>query len=211
MGDTLQDRVARGLGTVARVVGQPADAFRPARPTRPLASENRFLRLPAAFHVGTRFTTPERHGAPLWQGLFDSAYTRPGDYLAQGDAVYFIASQPRLLPVLCVKTNRVVRLSRGPITDRVGEVPYGGFDARELFLLTEWPASMFGLRGAGLPRAHLPADVGRADWTVLLPASVPVAIQANDRLHDDLGREGIVAGVEESDLGWRLFVQEARV
>src|SRR5215472_6287743 len=109
----LTDRVYRGLNAAARQTGADTDAYRPSGAADPLAPTNRFLRLRAAFTARDgRFAHPNAYGDALWYGIFDAAYTRPGDYLAQADGVWFIASQPRLLPVLCVQTNRIVSFWR---------------------------------------------------------------------------------------------------
>jgi hypothetical protein len=106
---TLADRISRGLGTAARVLGPWTDAYRPSSPADPLAPANRYLRLPAAFSAPDgRFERPDPYGAVLWDGVFDSAYTRLGDYLMQGSSTWFIATQQPLLPVLCVRTSRVI-------------------------------------------------------------------------------------------------------
>src|SRR4051794_38408575 len=47
----LQDRVNRGRGKAATAVGAMADAFRPSGSYNPLATQNRFLRLPVAFSL----------------------------------------------------------------------------------------------------------------------------------------------------------------
>ena len=66
------------------------------------------------------------YGDALWYGIFDAAYTRPGDYLVQADAVWFIAAQQRLLPVLCVQTNRIVSFWRPAAPSTTGVNTYGG-------------------------------------------------------------------------------------
>ena len=140
----LTDRVYRGLNAAARKTGADTDAYRPSGATDPLASNNRFLRLRAAFTARDgRFAHPNAYGDALWYGIFDAAYTRPGDYLAQADGVWFIAAQQRLLPVLCVKTNRVVSFSRPSAPSGTGINKYGGTTATTSRpLLTSWPASV---------------------------------------------------------------------
>ena len=52
--------------------------------SEPMAPRNRFLRLRAAFTAPDgRFARPNGYGDALWYGIFDAAYTRPGDYLVQ--------------------------------------------------------------------------------------------------------------------------------
>src|SRR3978361_1046923 len=106
-GRRLQDSLYMGLGLAARHIGRAADAFRPSGPLRPLATQNRYLRLPATFTSSYgKFTRAAEYGNALWFGIFDASYTRTGDYLVMADAVFFIASQAPMLPVLCVRTNR---------------------------------------------------------------------------------------------------------
>lgn len=210
MSDVLQDRIAAGLGKVALKLGIATDAFRAASASTPLALRNRFLRLHVAFHIGKGFDTPATHSAPLWQAFLDSAYTRPGDYLVQGAETWFIASQPRLLPVLCVKANRIVSFTRAAQPNRVGPSDYAGMQRAALHpLLTDWPASMLASGTARNAMAHLPADLPAAQWSVLLPAFNGVLLHAGDRMTDDLGRAGIVTSADLTDLGWRLGVRGA--
>ena len=105
----LQDRIHRGLNAAARAVGADTDAYRPSGSAESSAQRNRYLRLRAAFTgQDGKFARPNAYGDALWHGLFDAAYTRVGDYLVQQGSIWFIAAQQRLLPVLCVQTNRIV-------------------------------------------------------------------------------------------------------
>jgi hypothetical protein len=207
----LQDRVYRGLNAAARAVGTDTDAYRPSRLSEPLDRRNRFLRLRAAFTArDARFTHPNAYGDALWYGIFDAAYTRPGDYLVQADKVWFIAAQQHLLPVLCVQTNRIVSFSRPVAPARTGINAYGGaVTATNEMILTNWPASVIGVAGRGHPSADLPSDSSIPYWTVLLPAITGVVLLPADLMMDDLGRNAVVAGAELSDLGWRITVKQA--
>jgi hypothetical protein len=208
---TLQDRIYRGLNAAARTIGADTDAYRPSGVTEPLAPINRFLRLRAAFtaHDG-RFAHPNAYGEALWYGIFDAAYTRPGDYLVQGRIAWFIAAQQRLLPVLCVQTNRVVSFSRPAAPSSTGANRYGGATtATNRRLLTAWPASVLGVSGRGHPSADLPSDISAPYWTVLLPAISDLVLLPSDLMSDDLGRNAVVAAAELTDLGWRLSVKQA--
>ncbi len=146
----------------------------------------------------------------MWYGIFDAAYTRPGDYLVQAATVWFIAAQQRLLPVLCVQTNRVVSFSRPAAPSNTGVNSYGGIttDTNQP-LLTNWPASVLGVAGRGHPAAELPSDGSMPYWTVLLPAVPGVTLLPSDLMADDLGRNAVVAAAELTDLGWRLTVKQA--
>lgn len=208
--DLLQDRVSRALGTAARAIGVSTDAYRPSGVADPIALSNRFLRLPAAFSIDGRFARPAGYGDALWQGVFDSAYTRPGDYLCQFDGTWFIAAQPRFAPVLCVRTNRAVSFARAAAPAVAGVSTYGGVTlANAAPLLVKWPASVLGVAGGGRPNAGLPSDSAVPFWTVLLPAFGDVVLRPADLMTDDLGRSATVAAAELSELGWRLTVKQA--
>jgi hypothetical protein len=176
-----------------------------------LAPTNRYLRLRAAFTArdGT-FAHPNAYGDALWYGVFDAAYTRPGDYLLQADTVWFIASQPRLLPVLCVQTNRIVSFWRPAAPASTGVNTYGGVVAEtNTALLTNWPASVLGVAGRGHSSADLPTDSSVAYWTVLVPSLPGVVLLQSDLMTDDIGRTAVVAASELSELGWRITVKQA--
>jgi hypothetical protein len=207
----LQDRVYRGLNAAARAVGAESDAYRPSGVAKPLAAENRFLRLRAAFTARDgRFVHPNAYGDAIWYGVFDAAYTRSGDYLVQRDGVWFIASQQRLLPVLCVLTNRIVSFWRPAAPSSTGVNTYGGVVTEtNTALLTDWPASVLGVAGRGHSSADLPSDSSIAYWTVLMPATPGVTLLQSDLMTDDLGRNAVLAAAELSDLGWRITVKQA--
>ncbi len=210
-GALLQDRLSRGLGTAARRIGAATDAYRPNGAVDPLDPANRFLRLSAAFGpVDGKFTRPNGYGAPLWAGIFDAAYTRPGDYLVQKDGTWFVAAQQPLLPVLCVRADRIVSFVRPLAPSGVGVNAYGGVALSSATpLLTRWPASLLNASSGNRPSANLPADSSNETWTVLLPAIDGVVLRPADLLTDDLGRTGVVAGAELTDLGWRLTVKQS--
>ena len=207
----LQDRVHRGLNAAARAVGAPTDAYRPSGNAGPLAAANRFLRLNATFTAPDgRFAHPVGSGDALWYGMFDAAYTRPGDYLVQDGSTWFVAAQQRLLPVLCVQTNRVISFWRAAAPTNTGINAYGGVTAASNApLLTDWPASVLGASGGGRPDADLPSDSSIPYWTVLLPAFPGTVLLPSDLMTDDLGRNAVVAAAELTQLGWRITVKQA--
>ena len=186
----VQDSVYRGLGRAGRVVGDWCEVFRPDGPMLPMAPRCRVLRMPAAFSAPDgRFARPVGHGQVYWHGVFDAAYTRVGDYIRRGDgAVWFIAAQQALLPVLCVRASRVVEVRRTTAPERPGLAPYGGTASGAETVLRGWPAGMVAAGG------------------MLLPALRGVVLRAGDLVRDDLGRDGVIAQVELSEAGWRLQV-----
>jgi hypothetical protein len=206
----LQDRASRGLGVAARRVGARTDAFRPRGVSDPLAPANRFLRLHAAFSAPDgRFQRPNAYGSPLWHGTFDTAYTKPGDYLVQPAGTWFVAAQQPLLPVLCVETNRIASFVRPAAPGGVGVNGYGGVALSTATpLLSRWPASVL-TAGSGMrPSANLPSDSTTATWTVLLPAIRGIVLRPADLMTDDLERTGTISTAELTDLGWRLTVKQ---
>ncbi len=206
----LEDRIRWGLNVAARVAGGTTSAYRPHGAENPLAARNRFLRLHAAFSgLDGKFARPNGYGNALWCGIFDAAYTRPGDYLVQHDTTWFIAAQQKLLPVLCVRANRVISFTRPAAQTSTGVNTYGGVTAANVTpLMTNWPASVLVASREGRSLASLPNDTSVSYWTVLLPACADIVLQTADLMSDDLGRSGVVATTELTDLGWRLAVRQ---
>jgi hypothetical protein len=206
----IQDRIRWGLNVAARKVGASTDAFRPSCGTAPLSPHNRFLRLHAAFSgPDDRFLKPSSYGSAIWHGVFDAAYTQVGDYLVQDRNIWFIAAQQNLLPVLCVKAERIVSFSRSEAPSTTGVNGYSGVTTdSNVPLLTDWPASVLGVGGAGQSAANLPSDQSVPYWTVLMPAFGDVVLLPADRMQDDLGRNATVAAAELTSLGWRITVQQ---
>jgi hypothetical protein len=207
----LQDRIHWGLNAAARAIGIETDVFRPSGVSEPLDPRNRFLRLRAAFTAQDgRFAQPSGYGDTLWHGVFDAAYTKPGDYLVQQQVTWFVASQQRLLPVLCVQTNRIVTFWRPAAPANTGVNNYGGVAAEtNTPLLMDWPASLRGASGGGRPDSDLPSDSSIPYWTVLLPAFPGILLRPSDLMTDDLGRNAVVTAAELTDLGWRIAAKQA--
>ena len=209
-GARLEDRIRWGFNIAARATGASTDAYRPRTAHDPLAAINRYLRLHATFSgVQGGFTHTNVYGNALWHGLFDAAYTLAGDYLVQDSGTWFIASQQKLLPVLCVRSERVVSFSRASTQTSTGVNSYGGITAENTMpLMTSWPASVVNSSGAGRPSANLPSDNSVPSWTVLLPYCPGVILRPADLMGDDLGRNAVVTAAELTSLGWRLAVKQ---
>jgi len=207
----LQDRISWGMNIAARAIGLYADAYRPENAFDPLSRRNRYLRLHTAFAASHgHFARAVEHGEALWQGVFDTAYTRPGDYLVRNDGTWFIAAQQLLLPVLCVRTTRTVSFSRPAAQSANGINDYGGMTASTLVpLLRNWPASVVAGSGGSRTTAGLPSDATVPYWTVLLPAVHGCVLRSADVMTDDLDRNAVVGSAELTDLGWRLIVRQA--
>ncbi len=204
----LQDVISRGLGSAARHVGASCDAFRMAGINNPLAPENRYLRLTAAFtQDNLSFRSAVGYGHATWSGIFDSAYTRPGDYLAGAAGTFFIAAQQPLLPTLCVLATRTVTVTRPAAPEAVGVNAYGGLVAATATpVITAWPASVL-FAGSGSP-GDLPGDASTPTWTILLP-NTPVQLRPADLVGDDRGFSYVIASAELTPLGWRILAKQA--
>jgi hypothetical protein len=204
----IQNALHRGLGAAARGVGTWFNAYRPRSATDPLDSANCFLRLPATF-LPQREIQDVSHGHRVWQGVFDAAYTRPGDYFSDDEHVFFVFAQEPFQPVLCIGTNRVVSIRRPSAPVAAGVNGYGGVLRRDaIAVLTRWPAGVV-TPSETVGRTDLPADAGLARWSVWLPpAPIPV-LRTGDLLQDDLGRNGVVTTADLSALGWLLTVKQA--
>ena len=209
--DHIQDRARWGLSVAARNIGSKTDAYRPSCTSAPTAPGNRYLRLNAAFSAADgHFAKPSGYGSAIWHGIFDAAYTQVGDYLVQDGSVWFIAAQQDLLPILCVKADRVVSFSRAGAPTSAGVNSYSGVTtATNTLLLSDWPASILGVGGSGHATADLPSDASIPYWTVLMPAFGDVVLLPADLMEDDLGRHATVAAAELTSLGWRITVQQS--
>lgn len=202
-GSLIQDRVSRGLGTAARVIGTTYDAFRAAGAAYPTAPINRFLQLPAAFAPDdASFRQQPRYGRSIWAGLFDTAYTRPGDYLTGAAGTFFIAAQSAFQPALCILTNTVLSLSRPAAPAAAGVNSYGGVAlSSATSLLTAWPGCILAA-GAG-PTDDLPAAGAPGAWTILLPPG-PAAPGIADLVVDAAGQTYVINTAEQTALGFRI-------
>jgi hypothetical protein len=207
----LQDRLYLGLGRSARYVGRSADAYRPQSPFAPLDPTNRFLRLPATFvsAKGSEMRT-NAYGEALCHGIFDGSYTRVGDYIVMPTGIFFVASQSPLLPILCVRTNRTISLSRPNMQSAPAANVYGGYTSgQSSILMTDWPASVLGESRSSASETKLPGEQAIPYWAILLPAHGSITLSPGDIVTDDIGRTAVIAASELTDLGWRISARMA--
>jgi hypothetical protein len=208
----LNDRVWRGLGAAARAIGDQVDAYRPTDSGDPLRPSNRFLRLPAAFTAPRVANAAASRSRDIgWEGVFDAAYTLPGDYLVRDDEqVWFVAAQPAMEPTLCVRARRRLSFSRpsGPVM--AGANLYGGVvRSTAARVLTRWPAAMATEGIAGPGALATSSGIPQGTWSILLPPLAWLGLLAGDTMSDDLGRAGVVESADYTELGWRLQVRQA--
>ena len=209
--DKLQDRLHFALGLAARQIGHSADLFRPTGSFNPIGTANRILRLTAWFMPakGNDGRT-NVYGEPLWHGIFDASYTRPGDYLNMGGALFFVASQEPLLPILCVKCNRIISVARPSLQSNAASNSYGGYTSGSSTNVVEgWPASVLGESRSGASAADLPTDQIVPYWDILLPVVRGIVFSPGDFITEDLLRTAVIASSELTSLGWRISAKMA--
>jgi hypothetical protein len=202
--DHLQDRLYWGLNRLANKIGQVTDAYRANGASDPLDRSNRFLQLHAAFsRADGNFAQPVGYETAVWRGYFDASYTRVGDFLVRKPDVWFIAAQHSLLPIICIKANRAISITRlvSPATSTSISPPPV---ASSINVISHWPASVLGTGTEGRPVTQLPGDTKIPTAIALLAATHGQILQPADVVTDDLGTASIVVAAELSDLGWRL-------
>ena len=205
-GTRLQSLLVRGAGITALHVGTPYLGHRPASPEAPLSAAAQYGPIMAAFDTTSgRFHRPSVVAESVWVGVFDASVTAAGDYLTGAAGTFFIATQPALLPPVCILTNRTLSLSRPGAPAQVGVNRYGGVSrALQTALLAGWPGSVTDASGAA---PGLPGEQRFAAWSVRLPA-LPVDPQAGDMLGDDLGHSYVVVAAGQTDGFWQLAARQ---
>jgi hypothetical protein len=211
-GQTLHRRIYYGRGKAAQHIGMPCNIFRPQNATAPFT--NQVGTTPVAFNSGdTKYLHANEYNDPIWYADYDGTKTMPGDYLVRisDGRAWFVAAQQQLLPIMVTDCNASVMVRRQAPSTGFGAEPYSGIIDPSFVLGTvdsPWPASIL-IGGRALAAVGLPADVKESGWKILLPVSVPITIEAGDRLDDDMGRSFWVESAEFTDLGWRLMTNEA--
>lgn len=211
-GATLHKRIYFGRGKAAQHIGMPCNIFRPQNPTSPFTHP--VGTIPVAFNAGdSKYRRANEYNDPIWYADYDGTQTMPGDYLVRVSdrAIWFVTAQQQLLPILATDCNASVMVRRQAPPVGFGAEPYSGILDPAFVLGTvdsPWPASVL-IGGRALAAVGLPADVKESGWKILLPVSVPITIQAGDRIDDTIGRRFWVESAERTDLGWRLITNEA--
>jgi hypothetical protein len=87
---------------------------------------------------------------------------------------------------------------------------YGGYTSgSSTTLMDGWPASVLGESKSSHSVADLPTDQTVPYWNVLIPSISGVLLSPGDIIVDDLGRTAVIAGSEQTNLGWRLSARMA--
>lgn len=202
-GAALQNLISKGMGVAARRLGSPYNVYRPVQSCEPLSSRNRVIKLYASFNAqDEHYRRVSAYGDAVWWGVYDAAYTRPGDYMVGADASYFVAAQRPILPAQCVRTNEVVCVSRpgAPVLGGYG----GQVSETAVPVITGWPASL--LSQTAHVSGVLP-DSRWGNWTMLLPL-LPASLMAGDIVTTRGDRHFLIASAELSDLGWRSTLRQ---
>lgn len=206
----LERKIFEGRAQVARRIGFTCNIFRPLAGFPPL--KNLTATVKVALNAADNFyKRPALFGKAVWYADFNGCVSRPGDYVVRlkDGAIWFIAAEQPLLPIVAIDCQRSVSLARQASLSGVGAVGYSGVIAPTMILGVGglWPASILMEGGAGAGPG-LPGDATEAGWKILLPVSIPLTIEASDILTDDLGRRFEVLAAELTDLGWRLSCKE---
>ena len=203
----LQDRLHWGLNRTAAILGRVTDAYRATSTFDPLDRSNRYLKLPASFsRADGNFSQPVGYGTAVWRGHFDASYTRVGDYLVHKRDIWFIAAQDCLLPILCVKTNRVISVTR-QVAQATAVSNTGAIQNVTVEVISRWPASILGTGTEGKSPTRLPGDTAVPNMIALLPSFHGAMLQPTDIVTEEQGVSSVVVAAELSDLGWRLNVR----
>ena len=214
-GVKLQTIVYKGYAKAAVRIGLSFNQFRPTSANTPLS--NALAAILAAFDSSNQYTfkSPNEYGDPIWIVLADGTLLKEGDYLVGNNGLnantYFIAAKQPLLPILAIDCNGQIKIDRQIAPISVGTQSYGGMNDNNAQTIlgnnVKWPASIL-LGGRSQSSTGLPAGVKNAAWRILLPPSVPVVIQSDDIITDNLNRRFSIEAAELTDLGWRIQAQE---
>lgn len=209
---TINARINRGDGIAARFLGTTTTIYRPSTPANPIAPENIAGTMLASFNTSAKFDAvkPSLYPSPIYYGLFDRTTTLPGDYLANGETIYFIASQDLNQSTMCVECNATVSFFR-PDADggsNFGALPPGAqTPATDSPMMSGWPASVLIKTRGEAGQALLPGDPKLALFETLLPEWPGCVLRTSDLMTDDDGRRFVLSAVEYSELGIRAYSQ----
>lgn len=207
----IADRVARGYGIAARVVGDAYRIHRPSPTGIAIGAATYVGEVFAAFSDDLSFARRERWGEVAKVAVLDLSRVAVGDYLTGAGGTFFVSALPAFGPPQVVACNRVLTVTR-PSPGAAGDAYYGGdVRAAEVALLSGWPGAVAQAGGLAGVDIGLPGDARAPGWTIYLPASASAQLRASDVVEDDQARpmRYIIGSAEETDMGWRLRAQQA--
>ena len=184
---SLQDKLYRGSGTAARKLGMLTTVYRPTGSSDPIGEHQRVIKIYAAFDPQGQTLNSSGTESPTWHGIFDASYTRQADYMVSPQGTFFIGSQIPGMPVICIRTNRIISMYRPTFTMQGG---YSGFlQTDSQITLLHWPVCV--VRAGGSSTGEGPNNHGFGTWTILLPplSAAPIS---TDVITDDLGSTFVV-------------------
>lgn len=208
----LQQRINRGMGRAARVLGDELQVYRPVDPLAPIDLALTSLRAKLDQDFGFRHRKPGARATPLYYLLADAGVLRVGDYLTGAPGTWFVGAMETNMPPACIRCNRTVTVSRPRGSTKLGINPPGGRrDGTDDPLMRGWPASVLrgGLDAAGA--AALPASARLQGVEILLPAVEGLTLRTGDRATDDLGVAYTIGSAELTAHGWRLAAATSEV
>lgn len=207
----IADRVARGFGIAARVLGEEFDHYRPSPTAAAFSAATWRGKVRAAIDDNLSFAAKERYGEAVRMAAMDGRAAEVGDYLRGDGGTFFVASLPDIGTPHVVQCNATLTVRR-PTPGATGDAHYGGdVRAAAVALLAAWPGAMVQAGTGGPMDAGLPGDPRGAWWTIYLPASASAQLRASDVVEDDQATpmRWIIASAERTDMGWRLRAQQA--
>ena len=209
----LQDRVHRGLNAAARAVGsghrclQAIGSIRAAGAQEPIPAPARRLHV-TGWQVSR---IPIMYGDALWYGIFDAAYTQPGDYLVQA-RFRLVHRRTAAAAAGVVRTDQPHRLILAPgrAVDYRREHLWWRHhrDQRNTARRTGRRACL-ARRTEAVRTPTCRATVRSPTGPFCCRQSPDVILLPSDLMTDDLGRNAVVAAAELTDLGWRMTMKQA--
>lgn len=205
----IAERVARGLGRAAAVLGEECTIYRPKAPGPAIAPRWRLGTVWAAMAEGNGdFTRAAGYGEATETGIFNTTDREAGDYLvAANGTAWFVADVPSFAGARVVRCNEVVSVKRAPAADAGVGAYQASTLANEDTILTGFPASVLREGSSGGMQAELPGDMRLGTWRVLLPAAA--VIRTGDVIVLADTSRAVVSLAERSALGWRLSASVA--
>lgn len=212
----IQAKIYTGYAKAAKKLGLVYSIYRPSSDNAPLDGANFIDNTYACFTIhgsnDFNFGKPSDYKSPLFHALIDGAKISPGYYITRDDATFFIATMPRLTPILAVLCNRVVAVSRKKPDEGLGFQPtFNATDpAKDTVLAVDWPVSL--LKGArGIREQESQNTVGEGAFEMILPPSFTIALFPGDTVNDDMQNKFVVQGAEYTDNGVRCSLQQMTV